>query len=87
MNLETLLAPVKTLDEMVERPYARWRESIEDSGTNAYKVTLVLNLQASSVYLKSADPKVLDKDSVWQKAYDWCAQKLSRKQPVLVPVK
>lgn len=41
--------------------------------------------QASSVYLKYADPKLLDKAPVWKKAYTWARDKLSSIAPQPTP--
>ncbi len=44
--------------------------------------------QASSVYLKNSDPKLLQKDPFWKTAYNWAKEKLSEfvPQPTPVPI-
>ncbi len=37
--------------------------------------------QASSVYLKNSDPKLLDKEPVWKTAYEWIREKISSLAP------
>ncbi len=48
----------------------------------------VTTLFASALYMRDADPKLLDKAPFWKKAYSWAKEKLSllTPEPVLQPV-
>lgn len=44
MKLETLLKPVKVLDEEIQRQYAKIRKKIDKKNMNIYKITIPLNI-------------------------------------------
>lgn len=41
---------------------------------------------SSSLYIKDSNPKILDKEPFWKKAYDWAKEKVGSLAPQPVPV-
>ncbi len=60
---------------------------LPDHPLNYAALGLGLLAVASSQYLKDRDPKLLQKDPFWKKAYDWCTEKMYQRPPALQPIR
>ena len=60
-------------------------EPIDSNSYNCMIYGIGLLSLASSMYIKGTDPKLLDKEPVWKRAYEWVREKINFLVPQPVP--
>jgi hypothetical protein len=61
------------------------KKPMEAASRHYLEYGLGLILQASSMYFKEIDPKLLQQETLWEKAYAWIKDKISSLAPTPVP--